>query len=498
MIRIVAANCGRGKFYDTRPPATIKSPDSSGRPGGVRACRLTREVGHSIRSDRWFSFGEEPIMKFEPSTTKCSDSRHPTFPRQSDSTQVQSFQPRLVKVWNFCSSSIFGTSGGDFSPDAIMRAAVKRAGVSDFDDTDFLEGLNIYLDSLGQSETLHPFGRFYVRQMIIAMLVHRLKLVELLARHPEILNERMVRPIIVLGLPRSGTSLLFNLLAQDPAHRFMANWESFIAQVPPKGHYSFRNDPRRKKSKWVLGLQKYLMPDLDKFHAFIPDGPEECTPILMQGFATQAFAGGFNVPAFSSWLDKADHEPTYRHHKRVLQALQWKYPGERWLLKSPDHIAAIDAILKIHKDACIVHIHRDPVKSVSSWASLNLCYRGVYYRYVDTHELGHQVLNRLANDLDRYMIERESYAAERFLDMQYADLIKDPVKTVRQIYDHFGFQITGEAERRMRAFMSANPRHKHGVHRYEPEDFGLTAKMIRRRFQKYIDSFKVSSTVETQ
>ena len=355
----------------------------------------------------------------------------------------------------------------------------------------------MFLDSLDKSEAFHPFGRFYVRQMIIAMLVHRLRLVELLDHHPEILDERIVRPVIVLGLPRSGTSLLFNLLAQDPAHRFMENWEAFIAQVPPNGHYSFTSDPRRKKSKWVLGLQKYLMPDLDKLHAFLPDGPEECTPILMQGFATQTLAGGYDVPTFSSWLDEADHEPTYRHHKRVLQALQWKYPGERWLLKSPDHIAAIDAILNIHKDACIVHIHRDPVKSVSSWASLNLCYRGVYYRHVDTHELGQQVLTRLANDLDRYMIERKSQAAERFLDLQYADLMKDPVNTVHQIYNHFGFELNGQVEKRMQEFLTANPRHKHGVHSYQPEDFGLTEKMIRRRFEKYMDSFRVSSTVET-
>lgn len=437
-------------------------------------------------------------MKPKPSTTSYPDSRHRVIPRQGTSAQVKSFQPLLVKSWNLCSGAIFGAGGSDFSLDAIMHAAIKRSGVSDFGDTDFLEGLKIFLDSLEQSEAFHPFGRFYVRQMIIAMLVHRLRLVELLARQPEILDERIVRPVIILGLPRSGTSLLFNLLARDPTHRFMENWEAFIAQVPPNGHYSFTSDPRRKKSKWVLGIQRYLMPDLDTLHAFLPDGPEECTPILMQGFATQAFAGGYNVPAFSSWLDDADHEPTYRHHKRVLQALQWKYPGERWLLKSPDHIAAIDAILKIHLDACIVHIHRDPIKSVSSWASLNLCYRGVYYSHVDTDELGQQVLTRLANDLDRYMIERESQAAERFLDLQYADLMKDPVNTVHQIYDHFGFELNGQAEKQMRAFMAANPRHKHGVHRYEPEDFGLTAKMIRQRFEKYIDSFKVSSTVETQ
>lgn len=408
--------------------------------------------------------------------------------------KVKSFQPCLVKAWNIF--SIGGSKKNNFSLDAIMNAAIKRSGVPDFGDMDFLEGLKKLRTSLDHHESYTPFGHFYMRQMILAMLVHRLRHVELLKQHPEIHNERIAKPIIILGLPRSGTTLLFNLLALDPTHRFMPNWEAFIAQVPPKGNYTIENDPRKKQAKWMLRFQKYLMPDIDTLHVFAPEIPEECTPILMQSFATQAYTGQFNIPDFSSWLDHADHFPTYRHHKKVLQALQWKYPGERWLLKSPDHLPAVEAILKTYPDACLVHIHRDPIKTIPSWASLSLVFRKVFYPNVDTFELGQQVLTRLANDVDRYMESRNILASGQFHDLAYADFMKNPINTVQQIYERFGFEMSDQTEKKMREFLSANPKNKHGVHKYEPEDFGLTESMIRQRFEKYINTFKVEMNVK--
>lgn len=406
----------------------------------------------------------------------------------ASANEVACFQPRLVRLWNRLASG--EARPQDFAPEAVMGAATRRAGLEDFGERSFIEGLRVFLDSFILSPQLHAFGRFYARQMVVAMLTHRLKLTELLKTRPEVLDQPISRPIFVLGLPRSGTSLLFNLLARDRAHRCMHNWESFIGQVPPRGRYTFATDPRRGQAKWVLRVQKYLMPEIDAQHEFLADGPEECTPILMQGFATQAFAGGFDVPAYAEWLDGADHAPTYRHHKRVLQALQWKYPGERWLLKSPDHVAAVDAILRVYPDACFVHIHRDPVKAVSSWASLNQTYRGVYYRRVDRDALGEQVLTRLAHDMRRCQEDRARHGAERFIDVRFGDLMRHPVEVVREIYAKFGFPLNSDTEGAMRAFLAENPMHKHGVHRYEPEDFGLCAETIRQRFAEYIDTFK--------
>lgn len=404
--------------------------------------------------------------------------------------EVKGFQPNFVKLWNLFSLS-HAHDSNPFSVDSLMEAAIKRSGVSDYGCMDFHEGLKAFVASLNQNKGYHSFGRFYIRQMIIAMLVHRLRHEQLLKQHPEIHHENIARPLFILGLPRSGTTLLFNLLALDPRHRFMSNWEAFIAQVPPKGRYTYENDPRRKQARWMLRFQKYLMPDIDTLHFFAAEKPEECTPILMQSFATQAFAGSFNVPDFSSWLDHADHGSTYRHHKKVLQALQWKYPGERWLLKSPDHLSAIDVILKSYPDACFVHIHRDPVKSVSSWASLNLVYRGVCYPYIDTSELGQQVLTRLANDVNRYIEQRPESSNKQFYDLAYNQFLEDPIDSIGRIYEKFGFVLTKETVDNMNKFLSKNPQNKHGVHHYKAEDFGLTKQTICQRFEEYIDTFKV-------
>lgn len=352
----------------------------------------------------------------------------------------------------------------------------------------------MFLDSVQQSAGFHAFGRFYLRQLIKAMLVHRLKLVDLLGAHPEILEQDISRPLFVLGLPRSGTTLLFNLLAQDPRHRYMPNWETFIGQVAPPGNYSCATDPRRKQAKWMLRLQKLLMPDLDKVHEFTPGGPEECTPILMQGFATQALAGNFDAPTYSSWLDEVDHDPTYRHHKTVLQALQWKYPGERWLLKSPDHLSALASLMKTYPDACCVHIHRDPAQSGSDWASLNQVYREVYYQEIDTDELGRQVLNRLAADLEAYTGHRDTVNPAQFHNIQYRALVADPIDIIRQIYDHFDFHFNAGVEERMRAYMADHPANKLGVHEYKPADFGLTENMIHQRCKHYIDPFSAPAS----
>ncbi len=397
-------------------------------------------------------------------------------------------QPLLIRAWNLLSREKMDKRS--FSFDEITHAAMGKTGLKDFGGNGFEAGLKALLAAFRQVRTHHPFGRFYVRQMVIQMLMHRLRNVNLVRQHPEILSQDIARPIIVLGLPRSGTTLLFNLLAQDPDHRFLRNWEAFISQVPPKGRYTEATDPRIRQARWMQRFLKYLMPEIDKVHAFTPKGPEECTPILMQGFATQALVGGFDVPEYSRWLDQADHGPTYRYHRRVLQALQWKYPGRRWLLKSPDHLAAVRSILEVYPDACFVHIHRNPVNSVSSWASLNLVYRGVYYHSIDIRELGRQVLGRLSTDMGRYLTDRTSLPSHSFFDLGYRDLVSDPIGAIQDMYDHFGLELTQEARSSMQAYLSENPKNKHGVHRYSPEDFGLSQQAILERFSDYNESFQ--------
>lgn len=376
------------------------------------------------------------------------------------------------------------------SLDTVMNSAVSNAGFDDFGSHSFHEPLRLLLGSLEDTGDLHPFGRFYVKAMVVELLTNRLKMVDLWGRQPDILSTTVRRPVIILGLPRTGTSFLFNLLSQDPAHRVLSNWETTVSQVPPEGPYTYKNDPRRKKGRYLMRFQNYLVPQMKDIHQFYLDGPEECTPLLMQEFTTQAFAGMFNMPSYSKWLNTASHLPTYRHHKRILQTLQWKYPGERWLLKSPDHITAIEAILDTYPDACLIQLHRDPVRSVASWASLNAVFRGIYMRSVDARVLGQQVLERLAADVADYLSQREHCVANRLFDLHYKDLTSDPLAVVQRIYDRFELVLSPDAESRIQTFL-ATDRKKKRAHHYSPWDFGLTPKLILERFQDYIDAFNI-------
>ena len=196
---------------------------------------------------------------------------------------IKPYQCVLVKAWNMLAPLVPGRKMSPTLARAdLLKAAQKTAGCSDFGGTTFLEPLDRLLESIEASCDLHPFGRFFVKQMITGLLVNRLKLVDLWSRHPEILSETVSTPLIILGLPRTGTSFLFTLLAQDPAHRYLSNWEATVSQVPPEGEYSRADDPRRKLGKHLMKFQHFLAPNMSDLHTFYLDGPEECTSLLMQ------------------------------------------------------------------------------------------------------------------------------------------------------------------------------------------------------------------------
>ena len=404
---------------------------------------------------------------------------------------VKTYQCGLVKLWNSLARiRTSGKSGELISLNDILVRVEKKPGSSFCSSAPHINALRMLIASINETGGLHSFGRFYINTLFTELLLNRVQLNDLWKIYPEILNERVEKPIIILGLPRSGTSFLFNLLAQDPNHRFLRNWETTVAQVPPPGSYSFSRDPRRRKGRYLMWFQDYLAPQLKDIHEFHLDGPEECTPLLMQGFATQALAGMFDVPAYSRWLDSVSGKTTYHHHKRILQTLQWKYPGLRWVLKSPDHLAAIDAIVTTYPDACLVHIHRDPLQTVASWASLNAAFRGITTKSLEPDRLGQQVLDRLATDMDRYLEQRQHHTPDRFLDVRYDDLINDPIKVVERIYRHFDLDFSSATQGTLRLFLDRD-RAKTRHHRYSAQDYGLSAEIVDARFRNYIDTFSV-------
>lgn len=399
------------------------------------------------------------------------------------------YQSNLVRGWNVIARVLPGIATRDLTLDSLIASARRQAKSRDFGGDPFDKPLLELLSALNADHNLHAFGRFYIKQMLVGLLANRAKLTALWERQPEILSGEITAPLIILGLPRTGTSFLFDLLAEDPSHRYLTNWEATVGQVPPLGNYSWDNDPRRKLGRHLLRFQNYLIPQMREIHTFHLDGPEECTSLLMQGFSTLAIAAMFNVPSYSQWLNTADHEPTYRHFKKILQTLQWKYPGERWLLKSPSHIDAVDSILKVFPDARFVQTHRDPVKAVASFASLCVAFRGLCSKSVDLHEVGEQALDRLAIDFESYLEVRKQCDGSNFVDLQYRDLVAKPLATVGEIYEHFSLPFSPVAQTNMTAYLAKE--REGGGHQYRPEDFGLSAEGIRDRFRSYIDRFNI-------
>ncbi len=223
--------------------------------------------------------------------------------------------------------------------------------------------------------------------------------------------------------------------------------------------------------------------------------PQECIEITSHTFASQRFHTTHFVPSYKAWLDRHDQHGVYGFHRRFLQHLQWRCPTGRWVLKAPIHLFALDALFDSYPDACVVQTHRDPLKVMASQASLITLLRSAFSDRVDPGRIGAELTRRWAEGAERAISARRDWAIGdgRFLDVQYADLARDPLATVRRIYAHFGFDLSLEAERRMRRFLAENPKNKHGRHDYSLARFGLDAREVGRRFRVYCEVFGVPS-----
>jgi hypothetical protein len=222
--------------------------------------------------------------------------------------------------------------------------------------------------------------------------------------------------------------------------------------------------------------------------------PQECVALTAHDFATMIFHTTYHVPSYQAWLDGADLRWVYASHRRQLQYLQWRCPGERWVLKSPGHLWALDALLAAYPDAGIVQTHRDPLKVVASLTSLITLLRSLATDRIDPFEIGRDWTQRLADGLEKSMAVRERGPCQegQFFDVHFAEFMRDEIGMVRRIYSHFGLELTPAAEARMRRFLAANPQEKHGVHRYTLAA-GLDPVTERRRYAAYQQRFGIPS-----
>ena len=375
---------------------------------------------------------------------------------------------------------------------ALLDNACRKMGLTDFGDNRFREGLRLLLKSYDTEACLSFIGRIAARQDTLRLLETRLQLEQDRKRFPEIAKQEIRKPIFIAGLPRSGTTLLHNLLAQDPANRVPMTWEVMFPSPPPeRTHYE--TDPRIDKAEKTLRWLDRLAPDFKAIHSVGARLPQECIAITSYAFESPRFHTTHNVVSYQAWLTDREPHAAYAFHRRMLQHLQWRCPARRWILKSPAHLFAFTAIFKIYPDAGIVQTHRDPFDVLPSTASLTAVLRRAFSDKIDLEDIGAEVIQRWAEGIRRAMAIRNDHgvARDRFIDVRYRDLVSDPIATVRRVYAVFDLGWTGDVEDRMQRFLTANPQHKHGKHDYALAQYGLIPENIRCLFQSYCDRFLV-------
>jgi len=378
-----------------------------------------------------------------------------------------------------------------FDEAAVLAAARQATGLDDFGGDDFREGLRVLLQTYATTAGLTERGRRMNWRRVVQLLATRLRVSAALARHPEILERAIPSPLYITGLPRTGTSALFNRLACDPATRPLLLWEGECPD-PAQDLEPGQPDPRYLEIKARYERSRAKHPELAKIHFADADTPEEC--VLLTAHAFRDVQLGFEVllEPYRSWFAEQDLRPAYRYYATQQRMLDWQRPGERWLLNSPAHLHHIDSLVELFPDACIVFTHRNPLEVVGSYCSMMetlMASRGCSPQ----PGLGETVLEYLAWSMERGLAARERAKPERFYDVDYERFVADPMDAIRRIHDHFGLGLDAETAGRMQAQGGANPSRGHGTHSYGLEKYDLTPDRVKRRLAPYIERFALAT-----
>lgn len=376
--------------------------------------------------------------------------------------------------------------------DKLIAKAIKVTGFGDFGNEELLVHLNILLSAIEEEAQTTTIGRIAAKKIISRYLRDCLNIEAHLKQNPDITQKSITKPLIIVGLPRTGTSILFNILEQDPASRAPLTWELLYPYPPPKTA-TFETDPRIDEARKMVAATDYLEPRFKLIHEFGKQLPEECVAIFSHTLLSDEFNVFFNVPTYQAWYEKQEKKPIYAYHKRFLQYLQSEHMKERWLLKSPAHLPMIEELLATYPDACIIHTHRDPIKVMTSGSSLIYYARAMTTDNISPEMIGRQALNSWSDYLDKAVDARKKLGRndKRFIDVQFEEVIENPIALVERIYTHFDMELSKEARSNMQNYIENRPRDKFGKHTYSPEAFGIDREKDGKRFKRYVEYFNV-------
>ncbi len=376
------------------------------------------------------------------------------------------------------------SSAVDFDADALIRKAVEQTGFDDFGSLPYREGLEALLQTYHQ-HVKDPEGRQRCRGRVLSQLITRLKCEYAFSTIPAIAEQEIVAPVFVTGLPRSGTSALLNLLVTAPENRGVLQWE---VQFPDPWPDSKPGDEDPRYPHLEKALKAMRDSEFAKIHYVDADTPEEC--VLLHAFAFHGVQLGFEVmlEPYRSWLLGQDLVPLYAYQKKQLQLLNWRNPGQQWMLKAPAHMWGIDAILAVFPDARFIWCHRDPQAVVPSINSMNQMVMGMYMgdcSHINTAQMGHSVMEWYAQSLQQGLAAREKLPPELFLDCSQQEFAQRPMALVERLCREFNLPLSEQGRAAMQAHVDANPKGKHGRHEYDLATYGLNRELIDQRFSFY-------------
>ncbi len=399
--------------------------------------------------------------------------------------------PLLLSVNGIGSAlGAIGVKLPELSAEVVVAAAKQRSQTDLFPDTATSDALSHYIESARADAHLNTLGRLAVKDMLTNSMASQFSVLEWHAQHPDLEKEVIRSPWIIVGLPRTGTSILSILLGLNPQSRPIRQWEA-RRPIPPAGLAEASEDPRIAEATAQFDQLKQLNPAIATMHPFGSTLAEECTAVFTYSLRTIGMETIAFVPGYGNWLDEADMGPAYAIHRKTLQAMQRAQPTGHWVLKSPNHLWCLPAMLNAYPDARVIWTHRDPSRVLPSLASLNCAMQTQFTTKLAPQQVGEY----WAGKLERALAKATNFdAAQRggwCYHLQYKALMADPLAAVSAIYDCFGSAMSDLHRQRISTWLAQKPQHADGIHAYDSADFGWSTTSLRDRFKDYQDHYDV-------
>jgi hypothetical protein len=385
------------------------------------------------------------------------------------------------------------SSALELAPEPLMAGAVEQTGLDDFGSDDFVERLDVLCRALRTEARLSPAGVFAQYSMLTGLLRNRLRLEDRIRHHPEILDLEVRAPIVICGLPRTGTTHLHNLMSADPALRSLPYWESLEPVLADREQpVPGQPDPRRARTEQALWMVNTAMPHFNRMHEMTVDHVHEEIQLLAIDFSTMLFETIAPMPTWRDYYLSIDQRSSYAYLLRILKVLQWERGGTRWVLKSPQHLEQFPALRATFPDATYVVTHRDPVSVTASMATMLAYSARMTHDRVDVRWISRYWADRLARMLGSCVEDRHVLPGDQSIDVRFAEFMADDIGMVDRIYHLAGQPMNPSVRAAMEAFMAAHPRGRYGTVRYDLTVLGLDRDDLRQTFEAYAGRFAVA------